>query len=195
MKCPKHLLGLYLDNKADTEQRTLVEEHLIGCSACREEFRQLEKLFGLLGPGDFPEPEPGFLAGILGALELERTPEELEIQRRRQIARYLGWGVLALGLGGLGLLTAMFWQQLEAAFDNTLSWLLSRLVLFNPAGFSSLAEWLSGLDDRGKALSMAVNSVMGNSSGWASLAAVGFFVWIMAREIVDDVQRLIGYKK
>ncbi len=194
-KCPKPLLGLYLDGKADAAEKTLVEEHLLGCSSCRQEFRQLKRLFGLLTPADGPEPDPGFLAGVMRALELERTPEELEIERRHRMARYLGWGVSVLGLTGLALLAALFWQGLENALGNAPAWLWTRIVLLNPGGFSSLADWLAGLDDRGKALSMAVNSVAGNSSGWAALAAVGFFGWLMAREIVDDVQRLIGYKK
>jgi len=56
----KELLVGYHDESLSIEEKKKVEDHLRICEGCREELRQIESLFGILGREKTEEVEPDF---------------------------------------------------------------------------------------------------------------------------------------
>jgi hypothetical protein len=61
-------LDLEIDGALGDEERARLEEHLVSCSGCREERRQLTLLAGRLAAARVPVRE-GFAAAVMDALE------------------------------------------------------------------------------------------------------------------------------
>lgn len=191
MKYQKDLLGLYLDNRLEEWEERRLEEHLRCCPICHGEMVELKNLFAWLRPIDDPAPGNDFAAGLLAAVDKELPPLEFEIRRRQRIARYLGTGAVFLGLGGVALLVALLWSRLSPALWSGLVLLWGKIGLLAP---DALLAGIDGLMAKGRGLSPVIEAITDDSYLWATLTAAGFFGWIMTKEIIEDVQRLIGYK-
>ena len=69
----KDLLMGYLDNELSNEQKRQFEEHLSGCSACKEELKEFQKLKAITDEVTLVEPEDklwqDYWAGVYNRIE------------------------------------------------------------------------------------------------------------------------------
>jgi len=67
MKCPQvqHRLSAFQDGELKPQDQERIRKHLESCSACRERYAEMEKVWQALG--DFKEilPEPGFYGQLV----------------------------------------------------------------------------------------------------------------------------------
>jgi anti-sigma factor RsiW len=75
------LLGAYVVDAVDQDERLLVETHLHECPRCRQEVAELREVTALLAHGGAPAPE-GVWDKIAAALEETPPPLRLELRAR-----------------------------------------------------------------------------------------------------------------
>jgi hypothetical protein len=83
------LLPWYANGTLEAAERTLVQEHLGGCSACRDELARCGGLAAALaaGPENAPSPHPIQLARLMERIEAsERNPEGFDEEEGKPIA-------------------------------------------------------------------------------------------------------------
>jgi anti-sigma factor RsiW len=76
MKCEdvsKELIA-YLDRRANSAERVMVEEHLAGCAACRARAEDFRKLWSVLDEVPIHEPSLGFDARLRQRIAAEPRP-------------------------------------------------------------------------------------------------------------------------
>jgi len=73
------LLGAYVVDAVDPDERLLIEEHLHECPRCRQEVAELREVTALLAHGGAPAPE-GLWDKIAAALEETPPPMRLELR-------------------------------------------------------------------------------------------------------------------
>jgi anti-sigma factor RsiW len=76
MKCEdvsKELIA-YLDRRANSAERVMVEEHLAGCAACRARAEDFRKLWSVLDEVPIHEPSFGFDARLRQRIAAEPRP-------------------------------------------------------------------------------------------------------------------------
>lgn len=87
-------LNAYLDGELSSNLVRLVETHLVECQACREEFKSLRQLSGILQEAPLPEQiSPGRFASQV-ALRLPPRP----VAPIRHKALEVGWWLVPVGL-------------------------------------------------------------------------------------------------
>lgn len=106
----RQLLGVYVVGAIDPAERSIVDYHLSGCQACREELSGLAGLPALLGR--VPREEVERMADGHGAPELAEPPAELlssllrrvsVTRRSRRVRSFLGLAAaVAIAAGGAG---------------------------------------------------------------------------------------------
>ena len=191
MECPKELLGSYLDNRLDDVAKSRVDQHLEHCTACASELRGLRSLFGLLEPSEVPELDSDFLESVMEMIEREPAPIEIEQLRLKRLGRYLGWGGLALGVGGLAVILLLLWGTIDGWLWGGASWAWSWIVLIVEDS-PRLMGLIQQASEIGKILRIVLDSITGNTYLWVAVAAMGLFGWSLLKEIIDDVQDLLG---
>lgn len=106
----RQLLGVYVVGAIDPAERSIVDYHLSGCQACREELSGLAGLPALLGR--VPREEVERMGEGAGASELDEPPAELlngllrrvsVTRRSRRVRSVLGLAAaVAIAAGGAG---------------------------------------------------------------------------------------------
>ena len=93
-------LSEYLDRKLSAEQRSKLDAHLVECSACSAELRELERTVDLLRRLPDPEPPPYLAQAVMARLESgEAQPESLAQRLRRVVGP--AFALSAAALAGL----------------------------------------------------------------------------------------------
>ena len=64
MKCNKKILEAYLDNELDLENQLLLQEHITGCSACRDELLSLQSINSCLDVYEFKSGDATFFSDL-----------------------------------------------------------------------------------------------------------------------------------
>jgi anti-sigma factor RsiW len=117
MKCSKvqKRLSAFQDGELNSLEQRRVSEHLESCSACRERYAEMEKIWQALG--DFKEipPEPGFYGKVVKKInESSETPLPTGFQ---WIFQYFSPSWTALALLIVGILTGTFFGNILVRSD------------------------------------------------------------------------------
>ncbi|HZW82940.1 MAG TPA: zf-HC2 domain-containing protein [Candidatus Deferrimicrobium sp.] len=191
MKCQKDLLELYLDNRLGEADKVDVESHLGGCSICRGELERLQVVVAMLKTCEPPDLDENFLADVMNAIEALPSPLEVELARRQRVGRFLGFGSSILALGLIIAVLMLFGGYLGAVVWDGIIWLSGIIMLVNLPMPDLLSVWGSI-----RRLADIVSDVISGNQFLLPLIAVsGLLVVNMTREIVDDVQQVLGYRK
>lgn len=136
MECKEVLKRLddYFDGALSREEENALEEHLLKCSHCREEFEKTEALFTLLGESSqIPQnPDEQFYKTVFNKAmkQLPAAGEKLgntgkgDYSLGEKIRRYLGgarlplWGLQAAALVLFGFITAAIIFKTDMRTDN-----------------------------------------------------------------------------
>ena len=191
MECPKELLGSYLDNRLDDVAKGRVDQHLEHCTPCASELRGLRSLFGLLEPSEVPELDSDFLQSVMEKIEREPAPIEIEQLRLKRVGRYLGWGSLALGVGGLAVILLLLWGTIDGWLWGGVSWAWSWIVLF-VEGSPRLIELIQQASEIGRILRILLDSITANTYLVVAVGAMALIGWSLLKEIMDDVHDILG---
>jgi anti-sigma factor RsiW len=119
------LLGPWLDGELSRSDGEAVRAHLVECSACREEIRQLERLNVLLkdalAPAGAAIAFPAFWHGLQQRIETARPWAVTALERVRSVFRgpALPWAVPAAILLLIGVVSLQsFWSAWRGRAQN-----------------------------------------------------------------------------
>ncbi len=138
-------VNTYLDGELSSHLVRLVETHLVECQACREEFKSLRQLSGILQEAPLPEQiSPERFASQV-ALRLPPRP----VTPIRNKALEVGWWLVPIGLMALLILI-----QVTFAFSDWISTGIDLGFISNTAGWalfssSQAAQFTSALGQFG----------------------------------------------
>jgi predicted anti-sigma-YlaC factor YlaD len=191
VKCQKDLLDLCLDNRLGKAARTEVELHLGECSICRGELERLQVVVEMLRTCEPPDLDANFLTDVMSAIEALPSPLEVELARRQRVGKFLGFGSSILALGLIITLLMLFRGYLGAVVWDGIMWLSGRIVL----GTIPMPDILSVWGSIRKLTDIVSDVIEGNQFLLPLIAVSGLLLVNMIREIVDDVQQVLGYRK
>jgi len=124
-------LNAYLDGELSSNLVRLVETHLVECQACREEFKSLRQLSGILQEAPLPEPvSPGRFASQI-ALRLPPRP----VAPIRNKALEVGWWLVPVGL-----MTLWIFVQVTFALSDWISTGIELGFVRNTTGWVSFSS-------------------------------------------------------
>lgn len=106
MRCEqiRDLLSPYMDNMTNEKETRLVEVHLAGCSACKNELEQMKLISGFLKGIEAPPCPESFSADLHKRILEEKS----KVFSLREAAKPKRQGWLAAGIAGIALLIGIY---------------------------------------------------------------------------------------
>jgi len=106
MKCRQiqNRLSAFQDGELKPKEQEKVSEHLEGCSACRELYEEMERVWEALGDFQAIPPEPGFYGQVLKKInESNQTHFPARLQRFQGLFQFFSpyWATASLLVGGI----------------------------------------------------------------------------------------------
>ena len=117
------LVGVYVVDALDGEERHRFEEHLAGCAACTAEVTEFRATTGRLSNLMAENPPPGLRSAILERVSGTRQvspvvqTDELAERRSRSARRFVA-PVLAVAASVIALVLGFGWMRSHQAFDR-----------------------------------------------------------------------------
>jgi anti-sigma-K factor RskA len=117
------LVGLYVVDALDGEERQRFEEHLAGCAACSAEVSEFRATTGRLSNLMAENPPPGLRSAILERVSGTRQvspvgqADELAVRRSRSRLRVVA-PALAVAASVLAIVLGIGWLRSNQAFDR-----------------------------------------------------------------------------
>jgi hypothetical protein len=102
MDC-QHIIELipdYIEGRLAGEDETLVRSHLHNCPNCREEVREMEKAWQILGEVDDIEPDPDYISRFWARVDDQKPWYENILQHTKALITQRPW-IPALAAAGV----------------------------------------------------------------------------------------------
>ena len=103
----------YLDGTLSDQERQAMEQHLEGCTTCREEFQLAKDLLEQLSSLEVPAPRPGYEQRVLGFLQDVRGEEKPRQPKPHVLPMWFGAGFATAALAIVAVLFSVNSPVLE----------------------------------------------------------------------------------